>query len=79
MKFINISVINKTGDSEDMPVNPEHVSMLMKAQIPSGLTSSDGKTPMLKEGTAISLSNGAVLLCSLDREKVQELLEEKQP
>ena len=75
MKFVKLPIVDKDGESSDMLINPDHVSMLIKVPIPTGLMSSDGKTPMIKTGTGICLLNGNALPCKMSEEEVQDILE----
>lgn len=76
MKFIEIPTIDSEKNECVATVNPEHIVMLIKFPIPTGMTGPDGKTPIVKPGTGICLTNGNVFPCSMTKQETRKFLEE---
>jgi len=71
-----LPIMTKEGNTKNNPINIDHVVMLDKIPIDTGLKGGDGETPLVKPGTGLFLSNGMVLSCPLPMEEVLELLKE---
>ena len=73
MKFVDLPVVDKNGNSTTIPINPNHVVMLIDVPIPSNITEADG-TPIVKPGTGVQLGD-SILPSPLTKKEVRELLE----
>jgi len=71
-----LPIMTKEGNTKNNPINVDHIVMLDKMPIDTGLKCGDGETPMVRTGTGLFLSNGMVLPCPLQMEEVLNILEE---
>lgn len=69
-----LPIVGKNNRENNPPINIDHILMLDSIAIPTGLTSGDGDTPLVKTGTGIVLSNGMILPCRLSKEEVLVIL-----
>jgi len=69
-----LPIMTKEGNAKNNPINVDHVVMLDKIPIDTGLKGGDGETPLVKTGTGLFLSNGMVLPCPLPMEEVLNIL-----
>jgi len=73
-----LPIMTKEGNTKNNPINMDHIVMLDKIPIDTGLKGGDGETPIVKTGTGLFLANGMVLPCPLPMEEVLDILKESE-